>query len=253
MSSFKYILLIGATDSIGGGVLSTLETAAPSHLKIITVPDTYPTEALILAFKSQDVIVNRMTSFSVSVQFRIVDALIAVSVSRYVPSEYDLNNARPDAQALNTVFRNRGCVQAYLQSKAEEGMIDMTHSFLGMHVTSRRSVLWDDGWANSCARQKNTALGWVRALLRHEETRNRNLYLSDFAVSQKELLGAIERIQRVEYRVGEMYTLIETGFVTGRIGSHLQMEGEMMNERLELPRKTPDEVVREPLQALVTL
>ncbi|CAJ2510640.1 Uu.00g062650.m01.CDS01 [Anthostomella pinea] len=103
MTVFKNILLIDATGSIGSVVLDALEKESiftltvlqrassksqlPAHLNVVTVPDSYPTDALVAAFKDQDVIVNCMTSLSVADQFRMVDAGIIAGVKHYVPSE----------------------------------------------------------------------------------------------------------------------------------------------------------------------
>ncbi|KAF3020165.1 hypothetical protein E8E14_009809 [Neopestalotiopsis sp. 37M] len=295
MSAFKNILLIGATGSIGSIVLEALakdgsftltllqrasSTAKlPEKHKIISIADSYPTEELIQAFKGQDVILNCMTSLSVMDQFRMIDAAISAGVRRYVPSEYGLNNMRPEAQELNAVFGAKGKVQEYLRARAAEGVIEwmaiscgmwikwsMAHDFLGMHVAERRFVFWDDGEGLfSCTTEENTAAGLIEALKRPEETKNTNVYLSDFAISQKQLLEAIERIQGVKYATETIdsyalinekqreveggsdlatFALIETGFVTGRYGGHLEEEGKVMNEQLRLPKKTLDEVVR---------
>ncbi|GJC78512.1 isoflavone reductase IRL [Colletotrichum liriopes] len=299
MSAFKNILLIGATGSIGSFVLAGLETESsfnvtllqrssskvklPPHLKTITIADTYPTDELVPAFAGQDVIVNCMTSLSVADQFRMIDAAITAGVKRYVPSEYGLNNMRPDAQALNVVFHDKGKVQEYLRSKADQGVLEwmsvscgmwlkwsMVHEFLGMHVKEERFVLWDNGEGlMSFTTEENTAAGLVRALQIPAETKNTNVLLSDFAVSQKQLLEAIERIQGVKYatetidsrvlieekqaavRNGDAsatFSLIETGFVTGKYGGHLEEEGVIMNEKLGLPKKSLDEVVQAALK-----
>ncbi|KAI0121378.1 hypothetical protein BJ170DRAFT_588033 [Xylariales sp. AK1849] len=300
MSAFKNILLIGATGSIGSVVREALEkepsftltllrrasskATLPSHLKAVTIADSYPTEALVSAFKGQDVIINCMTTLFVADQFRMVDAAISAGVKRYVPSEYGLNNLRPEAQALNAVFHDKGKVQEYLRAKAIEGSIEwtsiscgmwirwsMAHDFLGIHVRENKFVFWDDGEGLfSCTTEENTAAGLIQALKTPEESKNRNIYLSDFATSQKQLLEAIERIQSVKYatesvdshalvkekqdavRVGDnvaTYVLVETGFVTGRFGGHLEKEGEIMNDKLGLPKKTLDEVVTNALKS----
>ncbi|KAK1996280.1 NmrA-like family protein [Colletotrichum falcatum] len=301
MSGFKNVLLIGATGSIGSFVLAGLETQSnftvtllqrssskaklPSHLKTITIADTYPTEELVQAFANQDVVVNCMTSLSVADQFRMIDAAVVAGVRRYVPSEYGLNNMRPDAQALNSVFHDKGKVQEYLRSKADEGVLEwmsiscgmwmkwsMAHDFLGIHVKDRRFVFWDDGEGlMSFTTEENTAAGLVRALQTPEETKNTNVLLSDFAISQKQLLGAVERVQGVKYttetvdsrklieekqsavRGGDAFAtfaLIETGFVTGRYGGHLEKEGVIMNEKLGLQKKSLDEVVTAALKSV---
>lgn len=299
MAGFKKILLVGATGSIGSVVLAALEAESsftvtllqrssskaklPSHLHVITIADTYPTDELVPAFTGQDVVVNCMTSLSVSDQFRMIDAAITAGVRRYVPSEYGLNNMRPDAQALNVVFHDKGKVQEYLRSKADQGVLEwmsiscgmwlkwsMVHEFLGMHVKEKRFVIWDSGEGlMSFTTEENTAAGLVRALQMPGETKNMNVLLSDFAISQKQLLEAIERIHGVGYatetieshafieekqaavrngHASATFSLIETGFVTGRYGGHLEKEGVIMNMKLGLPKKSLDEVVQNSLK-----
>ncbi|RYP55160.1 hypothetical protein DL768_000154 [Monosporascus sp. mg162] len=239
MTPFKNILLIGASGSIGSVVFEALQqepsfiltvlqrhsskAKLPSHLRVTTIADSYPTDELVAAFTGQDVIVNCMTSLSVADQFRMVDAAIA-------------------AGALNSVFHDKGKVQEYLRTKAEEGAIE---------------------WMSiSC----------VSALKKPEETKNTNIYLSDFAITQKQLLEAIEKAQGVKYKTESVdsqvlieekqeavqegdqtaiFALIETGFVTGRFGGHLEKEpGRIMNEQLGLPNRTLDEVVATALRSL---
>ncbi|KAI3327122.1 NmrA-like family protein [Xylariaceae sp. AK1471] len=304
MAKLTNILLIGATGSIGSVVLDAFQkdtyfnltvlqrasskSRLPSHLKVITIKDTYPTDELTTAFKGQDVVVNCMSSPSAKDQFRMVDAAIAAGVQRYVPSEYGLNNMRPDAQALNSVFGEKGKIQGYLRAKADEGKIEwmsiscgmwlkwsMAHDFLGMHVPEQRFVMWDDGTGYfSCTSEENTVAGLLQALKVPEETKNLNVYLSDFAITQKQLLDAIERIQGVKYKIENVnseklieekkeavrqgdtfatYVLVETGFVTGRFGGHLEKEGVIMNEKLGLPRHTLDEAVTNGLKSLGAL
>lgn len=301
MPPFKKILLIGAGGSIGKVVLEALlnepsinltilrrasSTApVPSTAKVVTVSDAYTTEELKLAFTGQEAIVNCMTSLDVAQQFHIIDAAIAANVRRYIPSEYGLDNTRPEAQALNSVFRDKGRVQAYLRSKEDRiewmaiscGMWlrwSMANDFLGMHLRERRFVFWDDGEGLfSCTTEENTALGLVNALVREPEaTRNRNVFVSDFAISQRQLLAEIER-QMGERWVTEKvdsyalieekqaaeaggdqaasFALIETAFVTGRFGGHLEEHGEVWNRKLGLPEKSLAEVVSAALRANV--
>ncbi|KAK9423300.1 putative NmrA-like family protein [Seiridium unicorne] len=301
MSAFSNILLIGATGSIGSVVLEALQkdpgatltllqrqtskSTLPAHLKTIRIADSYPTEELVEAFQGQDVVLNFMTTLSVSGQYRMIDAAISAGVRRYVPSEYGLNNMRPDAQALSQVFHDKGKVQEYLRAKAADGAIEwmsissgmwlkwsMKHGFLGMHAPERRFVFWDDGEGLfSCTTEENTALGLIEALKKPAETKNTNIFLSDFAVSQKQLLKVIERVHGVTYttetidshalieekteagRNGDYLAnsaLIETGFVTGRYGGYLEKEGEIWNEKLGLPKKSLDEVIKAALKSL---
>ncbi|CAH0056126.1 unnamed protein product, partial [Clonostachys solani] len=147
------------------------------------------------------------------------------------------------------------------------------HEFLGMHVKEKRFVFWDDGegWFSTTT-EENTALGLVNSLTkRWEETKNRVVYLSDFAITQKQLLEALERVGGEKYTTetinsaqlikekqaaaaagngAAVYDLIETGFVTGKFGGHLEKKEEIMNAALGLPPHTLDEVVKATLDAV---
>ncbi|KAB5522111.1 hypothetical protein GE09DRAFT_500858 [Coniochaeta sp. 2T2.1] len=301
-SPFKNILLIGAGGSIGSVVLSALlaepsftvtvlqrassKSKLPQGPKIITVPDSYPTSDLVAAFKGQDAIINCMTTFSVKDQYRIIDAAIAAGVQRYSPSEYGLNNMKPEAQALSTAFAEKGAVQAYLREKAEEGKIEwmsiscgmwvawsIPHNFMGLDVANKKMEILDDGEERvSCTTEANTALAIVRALtVATEETKNRNVLLQEFSVSQNELLAEVERqtgskfeVKRVdsrklieekvaEYKAGNQYAqyvLINVGFMTGRYGGLLEKEGEILNEKLGLKNSTLEREVADGLARL---
>ncbi|KAJ4306801.1 hypothetical protein N0V88_000168 [Collariella sp. IMI 366227] len=266
---FKNILLIGATGSIGRYILSALlaepsltitilRRASPSssstatpNIRTITIPDTYPTADLTAAFRGQDAIISCLTTLSTHNQFRFIDAAIAAGVRRYVPSEYGLNNMRPDAQALNNTFRDKGAVQAYLREKAAEGKIE----WMSCHDGGEYGVGSGEG-------------GLVRI---PEETRNVNVLISEFVTTQKELLMEIERqlgeklaVTEVDgrKRIAEMQAkakegdvmaamgLIEAGFITGRYGGNLEKEGELFNDRLGLENHTLEDVVADALAKL---
>ncbi|KAI0447162.1 NmrA-like family protein [Xylaria telfairii] len=271
MARFTNILIIGATGSIRSIVLEAFQrdssfnltvlqrasskSSLSDQLKIMTIADSYLTEELVAAFKDWDF-------------FRMVDAAITVGVQRYVLSEY----------ALNSVFAEKGKVQAYLRAKAEEGKIEWMsiscgvwlkwgapRNFVGLYVEEQRFVFWDDGIGYfSCTTEENTVAGLLQALKIPEETKNMNLFLSDFAITQKQLLDAVERVQGVKYttetvnsetfikerqeaaRQGDAFAtlaLIETGF----------KEGVIPNEKLGLPKRTPDEVVAEALKSIGVL
>lgn len=74
------------------------------NLKVIKIADDYPYADIVAAFQGQDAVVNAITSTEVQEQFKFVDAAVEAGIKRYVPSEYGLNNLRPEARALNAVF-----------------------------------------------------------------------------------------------------------------------------------------------------
>ena len=99
------------------------KSALPETIKtIFRIPNDYPYERIVEAFKGQDAVVNAITSTQVEEQFKFIDAAIEAGVKRYVPSEYGLNNSRPEARALSTIFDGKGKVQEYLRSKESTGL-----------------------------------------------------------------------------------------------------------------------------------
>ncbi|KAG6363936.1 hypothetical protein INS49_009039 [Diaporthe citri] len=303
-SPFKNIVIIGASGSIGSIILeaflntptvtttilqraSSSRAASPPSAHVVTIPDDYPHDPLVAAFANQDAVINCVTTLAVRTQLRIIAAAAEAGVRRYVPSEYGLNNNNPAARALCPVFREKGEVQDHLRTlehrmewmAVASGMWlrwSAVHEFLGMHIAERKVVLWDDGEGLfSTTTEENTALAVVNALTKKwEETANKVVLLSDFAVSQKQLLEAVERFTGEKFETefidsesfilekqaaalagdgGAAYALIETGFVTGKYGGYLEDEGEIMNDLLELPRRSFAEVVKAAVKAVKTL
>lgn len=302
-SPFKNIVIIGASGSIGSIILkaflnttsmtitilqraSSSNTAFPPSARIITIPDDYPHNSLVAAFANQDAVINCVTTLAVRTQLRIISAAVEAGIRRYIPSEYGLNNNNPAARALCPVFREKGEVQDHLRTlehrmewmAVANGMWlrwSAAHEFLGMHIAERKFVLWDDGEGLfSTTTEENTALAVVNALTKKwEETANKVVFLSDFAVSQKQFLEAVERYTGEKFQTesidsesfilekqaaavagddGATYALIETGFVMGKYGGHLEEEGEIMNDLLELPKRSFDEVVKAAVEAVKT-
>lgn len=302
-SPFKNIVIIGASGSIGSILLeafintpsvtitvlqraSSTKTVLPPSVRVITIPDDYPHGSLVAAFANQDAVINCVTTLAVRTQLRIISAAAEAGVRRFVPSEYGLNNNNPVARALCPVFREKGEVQDHLRTLEHRmewmsvacGMWlkwSATHEFLGMHIAERRFVIWDDGEGLfSTTTEENTALAVVNALTKKwTETANKVLWLSDFAVSQKDLLDALERFTGEKFETEHIdsesfirekqaataagdgaatYALIETGFVTGKYGGYLEKEGEIMNDLLELSKRSFDEVVKAAVEAVKT-
>jgi uncharacterized protein YbjT (DUF2867 family) len=154
LQEFKNIILVGPSGSLGSALLRgllaeprfnvTALIRSSSHaikalrsntnLTLITIDDSYPKESLIKAFQDQDAVVSALTSLGVIEQFQMIDAAVEAGVKRFVASEYGLNNLNPKAQALNSVFADKGKVQEYLKSKENDGLT--WHSIAcGMWIT----------------------------------------------------------------------------------------------------------------------
>ena len=89
--------------------------------KVFKIADSYPQDKIVEAFRGQDAVVNAITGTQIEERFRFIDAAIEAGVKRYLPSEYGMNNLRPEARQLSSVFDGKGKVQEYLISKEAAG------------------------------------------------------------------------------------------------------------------------------------
>jgi nucleoside-diphosphate-sugar epimerase len=217
-------------------------------------------------------------------QHRIIDAAIAAGVKRYVPSEFGLNNLNPAAIALSPVFREKAEIQEYLKSKQSTGLTwtsfacgiwlkwGIQHSFLGINYAEKKFRIYDGGNGYfSSTTIEDTASAVVAALKKPGETANQLLSVSNFATTQNELFGSIEKLSgekfervyvdsqkvivdaRKALEEGDWtatFTLIETGFATGRYSGHLENEGPLSNELLGVPKRDLEDVLKEALAAV---
>ncbi|KAL4735444.1 NAD(P)-binding protein [Aspergillus similis] len=229
--SYRNIVLIGATGSLGGILLDSLlsepafkvtvlaressrgRASIPPAVRVITIADSYPEEDLVRAFQGQDAVVNAITSFSVAEQLKFIDAAATAGVKRYIPSEYGLDNNNIAARELSPVFRDKGRVQDYLRLKEDTGLTwtaiacgmwigwSMRNNFLGLNYGARTITLTDDGQGHfSTTTLANTALALNRILLNPSTTANQIVFLSDFATTQVELVETIERLTGEPWR-----------------------------------------------------
>jgi nucleoside-diphosphate-sugar epimerase len=302
--SYKNIILVGATGSIGSVLLKGLTsepqftvtvlaressksiTSLPSKVKLVKIADSYPYEDLVAAFKGQDAVVMALSGGQISEQFRFIDAAVEAGVKRYVPSEYGLNNMDPRAQGLNAVFNTKGKIRRYLMDKAESTSLTWTaiangmwidwsikSDFLGLDAKNKHITYIDDGNSYfSASTMENTARTLNHALLKPAESNNKAIFISNFAVSQREIVAAIERISGEKWTFSSVdsaqmipeyqkrfaegdimavYKLIEIGFVSGKFSGYFEKEGyPLANKSLGLPDATLDEVVTAGLAGL---
>ncbi|KAL4784116.1 hypothetical protein BJX76DRAFT_328069 [Aspergillus varians] len=297
---YTNIILIGGGGSLGSVLLQSLlsepkfhvtvlaresskaRTSIPSTATVISIKDSYPQEDLIKAFQGQDAIVNAITSFSVAAQLKFIDAAISAGVKRYLPSEYGLDNNNPAARELSGVFKDKGLVQDYLRKKEETGLTwtsiacgmwigwSLRNNFLGLNYANRTITLTDDGQGHfSTTTLANTALALNRILLNPSTTANQIVFVSDFATTQVELVGAIERVtgekwQRESVNTAETipalqegwnkgdggagYGLINIGFTKGTYTGHFEPLYPLRNKELGLTEKDLEGVVKEALR-----
>ncbi|KAK5724183.1 hypothetical protein LTR17_013565 [Elasticomyces elasticus] len=266
--SFNVLVLVRSSSS----TLKTIPRDYPS-VTIRKISDTCPKDELIEAFKGQDAVVNATTA--VEEQYRFIDAAVEAGVKHYVPSEFGLDNSRAEARAMCALFDGKGKIAEYLESKKSTGLTWHAIAcgiFLGLDYANRTISFYDDGRGKfSTSTLANTALALNRSLLAPEKTKNRRIFISDFALSQEELVQIIERVSGEKWTVKTVdskaryaeaskkvaegdpyavYTQIEIGFATGKYSGHFEEKEELFNDVLGLPKQDKEEVIRNALKSM---
>lgn len=133
--SYSPFVLNALTSSPHGYNVSVLSREsssyqAPSGVKLIK--SDYSHDSLVSAFKGQDVIVSTIGGQDFTEQVKIIDAAIAASVKRIVPSEFGSDTSNPIALQIFPPWNQKQKVREYLKSK--EGQIEWTAIFTGLFI-----------------------------------------------------------------------------------------------------------------------
>lgn len=265
----------------------------PTHVPVIKVSDEYTTDELTAAFAGQDAVVVAISTGPVvtggknGLGFRLIDAALAAGIKRFIPSEYGANNLDPRARSLVPVYDRKGEMLEYLITCAAESNgaltwssiscgswldwgLDLSKSgnFLGIDVKARTATVWDSGRAKfAITTSTNTGRAVAKALLRPEVSANKQIYLTDFTTTTRDILESLERQTgekftvrekesapaikewRGKYDAGDFsatFPLLALSFGADvDVGYDFEKEQEIWNGRLGLPEVTLDEVVKE--------
>ncbi|KAF2654867.1 NAD(P)-binding protein [Lophiostoma macrostomum CBS 122681] len=270
----------------------------PANIPVREVSDTFTVEELTAAFKGQDAVVVAISTTPVAkddLAFKLIDAAVAAGVRRFVPSEFAANNLDPLARKLVPVYDAKGRMLEYLIRKAgeSEGRLTWTSfscgswldwalnpsksgNFLGIDIKARRAAIWDSGRSTfSTTTSRTTGEAVARALspAHFQSTANRQIFLSDFvssprdivealekeigekfAIEQKESRSEVERL-RERFEGGDFnatYPLIALSFVAD-VDVELNFaakygEDAMWNDKLGVKKVTLEEVVKEAVE-----
>jgi hypothetical protein len=148
----------------------------------------------------------------------------------------------------------------------------LKNSSFGLDYANKTITITDSGEGKfGTSTMANTALALNRSLLSPELTANQVVYISDFAITQSELVAMIEKvsgaswtrkqvdsavaIEEYQHKLAggdhmAIYKLIEFGFVTGRYGTWLEESEKLWNDRLGLPKTNIEDVVRDAVEKM---
>ncbi|KAL1644541.1 hypothetical protein SLS61_008809 [Didymella pomorum] len=230
--SYKNVIIIGAGGNLGPSILkaflsSSFNTSVlsregsnstfPSGVNVIRANYDDP-ESLKKALQGQDAVISLVGGNALGDQNKLIDASIAAGVKRFFPSEFGSDTPNPRTREVVPIFSAKTGAVAYLKSK--ESAISWTSvitgpffdwglkvGFLGFNLQDKTFTVVDSGDATFSA----SNLLWigkalVAALEKAEETKNQYVYVSEFQISQNELLKLAEKVS------GEKFTVKRTTF-----------------------------------------
>ncbi|KAK5171464.1 uncharacterized protein LTR77_004609 [Saxophila tyrrhenica] len=293
------VVVLGATGNIGVPIVHALlahphpytitavtrspATAAslfPSQVKIASSDLSRPSLHSIL--QGQDAIISCVTSGSVTTQRDIIDVAIECGARRFLPSEFGMDSAHPNAAAMIPLLAAKVPIIEYLQQN--QHAISWTAVITGMffdwalrnpfplaYDIPRRSVtVYDTGdYAHECTNlaKIGEAVAAVLSPEHEAETRNQFVYVNSFTTTQNAVLAALESASGEKFEVARDMTkglrermvvardkdardpvaglgLIVASFF-GEGGLNEYSRKGLWNERLGLKEEVMEETVRE--------
>jgi nucleoside-diphosphate-sugar epimerase len=305
----RNVLIAGASGSVGAPILSALlaeplftitilsrassSATFPPNIHVIKISDAYTLPELTNAFTGQDAVVIALATNEATADgltFRLIDAAAAAGVKRFIPSEYGANNLDPRARTLVPIYDAKGAMLEHLIAKAEASQGKFTYTsiscgswldwsldpsksgnFIGIDVKARTAVMYDSGNKKfGITTSANTGRAIAKALVMHEETRNKQVFLVDFMVTTREIIASLERqtgekfdveqrqsaeeikALREKYDAGDynaVYPLLAITFGADvDVAYDFVHEQEVWNEKLGLPKVGLDDVVKEAIE-----
>ncbi|KAJ4286485.1 hypothetical protein N0V90_013185 [Kalmusia sp. IMI 367209] len=184
----------------------------PSGVQVAEV-DYASLPSLVSAFEGQDAVVAALSAGAVSNQKLMIDAAIQAGVRRFVPSDYGAMTTDPAAQAL-PVHALMVDIQNYLKGKAEKGEIEWTLFSTGpfldlimgnmpfvFDVANKEITWYDDGEVKFSTTSNATIGKAIAAALKNPlQTKNRNIFIHDAAVTQKQMVALVKKYVPGEWK-----------------------------------------------------
>ncbi|KAF2629697.1 NAD(P)-binding protein [Macroventuria anomochaeta] len=228
--SIKNVIIIGAGGNLGPSVLRALLSSSfnTSVLSREGSNSTFPSGVNVLranydsvdslkqAFQGQDAVISLVGSGAIGDQNKLIDAAIAAGVKRFLPSEFGSDTPNPKTRAVVSVFEAKTGTVNYLKSR--EDVISWTSvitgpffdwglkvGFLGLDQKNKTATVIDSGNATfSTSNLSFIGEAVVKTLENAEATKNQYVYVSEFQISQNELLAAAEKVTGEKFTVNKV-------------------------------------------------
>lgn len=302
----KTVCLIGANGTVGSVITRELvqagcfdvsilrrsnsSSASPAGVTEIPVSPALELQELTRALSGQDAVVAAFPLKDVSEHLRLVEAAFNAGVRRYIPADYgSCDAASPQAQHHLRLYRDKTAVRTRCEELSQMAAEDQTgaspftwtsiicgHFFdyglgsglLHFNLDAERAQILDAGDIKASASTlRRVGESVVRVLQRHQDTRNRAVYVQSFCPTQLEILASLERatgnkwhtqhldsnafLERESKRLeaGDGEATEEIVFVLGTVDADWTRKDGFAMELLGLQDENLDQVVREVVAA----
>lgn len=228
LSFIKKVAVVGASGNVGSHIVSALQAKSQFQITAISRVQskaTFPQgvgvahinyekpDTLVTALKGQDALIITMSVFAHSAQEQLIRAAAQAGVPWILPNEFGMFNTE-DVQ-IETTGPGKMRDRALIESLGVSSWIGLTSGFwyeyslsggyFGIDINKREVVFFDDGtqrlnastWpqtglavANLLSLPLSSSDGKIPTL---EQYRNRMLFISSFALNQREMLEATQK------------------------------------------------------------
>lgn len=176
------------------------------QIKVHKISDDYPLPELTEAFTGQDAIISTLPGQLSTIHIRLIDAAVEAGVKRFIPSEFG-NNTCAAASDFVPLYGIKAKVIECLRTRESTGLTwtaihtgqffdwGLETGWLHYDLKKQKSIILDSGnkaWSTSTLGTASAAI--VKVLLKPEETKNRPVFVASFTLSQRQLLGALEKV-----------------------------------------------------------
>jgi len=298
-SPIRNVVVVGASGAVGRPIVDALldadfnvtalaressKATFPPSVKLVNTD--YSPASLSEAFKGQDAVVSAVASAGLGTQIALVDAAIAAGVKVFLPSEFGIDTASPNAVQTIPGIKVKIETVEYLKSVQDKisWMVVVTGALFdwgfdfpgagGWDVAARTAVIWDGGDIPFEATNLTQTGRAVVAILRNpESSKNQSIYINSFTTTQNHILRALEKIVGEKFQVtnasveetwkagmekvargGEgqrdgVIATIHAGYYGKGKLNHYSATWGLWNERLGLPKENLEDSIKEILES----
>ncbi|KEF51153.1 uncharacterized protein A1O9_12767 [Exophiala aquamarina CBS 119918] len=223
----RNVVVVGASGAIGRPIVNALmeggfvvtaltressKTTFPQGVRAINTD--YGSSSLAEVFKEQDAVVSTLGFTGLQSQISLIDAAIAAGVKVFLPSEFGLDTASPNAIQTIPGIKVKIDTVEYLKSVQDKiswtavvtgALFDWGFDYPGVggwNVPARTAVIWDGGNIPfEATNLTQTGKAIVAILKNPESSKNRPIYINSFTTTQNDVLRTLEKAVGEKFRV----------------------------------------------------